>query len=193
MDYKDDFFTAYRKYLEIPEVKAGHNRIFDIFMHIANCNGGIYVNDFGCGTCEFGRYLRDYRSLIRYTGFDLDISRADLGNDPRCNVQVGNYNMVLPDGGALVVSLFATEIHKSLSDREALYDKWQASGVRHILVGGFYYDNFSRDVQYTEPVTGLTIYQTPVWASLRPGELRLTQQVPAGMFTEPFTEVWRIL
>lgn len=196
MNYEDSFFTSYRRYLDDPRVQTTHRDIFNLFaiqcplIHL----GGLVV-DFGCGTAEFGRYLYDANPSIAtypdYVGIDLDISRVDC---PGGNFEVADYtNYQIPPDTIAAVSLFATEIHLPLDQREALYDKWLSAGVGAILVSGFYYLYCPNANTMREESTGITVFQTPLSTPLRSGEYRITTTIPPGMFVDPFIEVWRLI
>jgi SAM-dependent methyltransferase len=198
MNYGQGFFDNYSRYLKDPEVKDKHRRIFDLFCDHFDPFSELNVADMGCGTAEFGRYVAHSRDS-KYVGYDLDISRVDF--DPEyahmeatnCRAEVGDYTIVMPEKDSLVVSLFATEIHLCQADRELLYSKWLDSGVPAILVSGFYYKDSPTEAARTELLTGMRVFQTPMNMEFRPGEIRLQQEIPAGMFVDEFVEVWRIL
>jgi trans-aconitate methyltransferase len=190
MEYKDDFFENYRRYLEIPEVRVAHDRVMNMLSDMIDLESQAGVTDMGCGTAEFGRFCHEFR-ICDYHGFDLDITRVDLG--PPATIQVGDYTEILPNEDNVVVSLFATEIHLPWKEHERLYRKWfRECNVPAILVAGFYYEHCPDQMMIKEH-TGYTVYQTRPTQPLLPGELRVVQQVPAGMFVDPFVEVWRLL
>lgn len=192
MDYKDDFFTAYRKYLDFVEVARAHRRVFSTFRRLLGEDQD--VTDLGCGTAEFGRYMDAVEWDCGYRGVDLDISRVDCGH-LFAEFRVGNYRDYICEPGDVFVSLFATEIHMPWDEHEALYDRWFHQGARIGLVGGFYYLDRALEPSITERHTGMVIHQSCSSSPLNTKyhEMRICQQVPAGMFVDPFVEVWRIL
>lgn len=198
MKYEDStFFDRYREYLKIPEVRAKHDQIFDIFTGVYNRR---YIHaflpnviDMGCGTGEFGRYVRDKGSFDygNYVGVDLDVSRLDvLGAvgiaDDYLKHQMGGQHEI-------AVSLFATEIHLSFSERHFLYKRWFDEGIKAILVSGIQYLSSPDDKTYTEATTGITIHQTTRTDPVALNEMRIIQHIPSGFFVEQYLEVWRIL
>lgn len=192
MDYKNDFFTAYREYLKIPEVRDAHDRILGMFVEMLDPMAECDFTDMGCGTSEFGRFCCENLDT-KYVGFDLDISRVEVDDLwGQCKFVVGDYTEAMPSPDDLVVSLFATEIHLPWAEHEGLYKKWFDHGVKGLLVAGFYYDKAPEEAKIVE-YNGYEVYQTRRSQPLLLNEVRILQQVPAGMFVDNFVEVWRIL
>jgi len=194
MQYQPDFFAAYRKYLDDPAVKATHARMFKIFDDHFVCGSMNRVVDLGCGTCEFARYMDEQEWMNSYHGFDLDISRADVDNIDNVSITLKEADFTTGDviePHDMFVSLFASEIILPWDEHEKLYDKWFEKGASIGLVAGFHYLHCPHFPQVTEK-TGYTVYQTTPSSPMR-SELRMCQQVPPGMFVDPFVEVWRVI
>lgn len=197
--YPPSFFSQYRKYLESPEVKRQHRRVFEAFRAMAELELSRWsVVDLGCGTCEFGRYVMD-QGLGSYVGVDLDLSNAD--HSVAIALIEGDYNNLSAQDNAFVstsnvfVSLFSTEVHCSFKERYALYERLFQNGMEAALVAGFVYNAHPNEAEVMENF-GESHYQSVeplrlITSSFE--EIRLECKVPAGMFESEFVEVWKIL
>lgn len=189
MKYEDDFFVGYQQYLDNTDVQNTHEQIFNMLWSLFPGLMSSKVIDFGCGTAELGRYL--YRHGHKeYIGVDIDVSRV---NCPYGRFEVGDYNNYdIGNDVDVVASLFATEIHLPVKERDMLYNKWLASGVKVIFTSGFYYLGHEQDERITEE-TNITVYQNPITQPVRDDEVRICNHVHPGMFVNKFVEVWRII
>lgn len=153
------------------------------------------VVDFGCGTCEFGRWAEHKPHVRTYCGVDLDTSHADTMEYPGFHVIQGDYREVDLPCFDVAVSLFSTELHLPPQERQDMYEGWFRNGVRCALVSGFVYDRYPTDEVVGEEVGGLCYQAIDPLRCSSPlyTERRIECRVPPGMFGEPFTEVWKIL
>lgn len=203
MPYDEDFFTAYRAYLEEPSVRAAHSTAFRTFQaHFDQheTRGMVpSVIDLGCGQAH---EFRNYADWDMYLGVDLDpgpetgnfLMRADYRSAEFLQMIGGHEVTAELD---TFVSLFSAECsapyRENMSFYEGVFEK--IPQLQFGLVAGFYYPSQKHLAKVGE-AGGIESWQTlePIENGRSEvfDEFRLAIPCPSSMFGAEVIEVWRI-
>ena len=193
MAYDNEFYEAYKNYLEERIVRIVHNFIFDI----ASLNPDfINVVDFGCGM--FNEFY-EYAHPARYLGIDINISE---GKKNKSLIEADYREIedlelrIKADSPRAFVSLFSTEITAPTRENYEFYNKLFAKipTINSGLVSGFYYAGKKGQNPIVE-TGGVVSYQTlenieDVHSDVF-SESRIILPVPSAMFGKDVFEVWK--
>jgi hypothetical protein len=198
MSYDDNFFTAYRRYLDEPAVRRQHDYVFYVFRKFVD--DPVRVVDIGCGTGEFFHH----GDWVSYVGVDETpriVEQPSDGEEPRTISAdyraIDSWLSQLTDVPDAFVSLFSIEPVFSVPRRYALYEELfvKIPTLKWGLSAGFYYSD-RIDTDRVEEVGGIISYQTVEPLSKRlvvrgVSEERLILRVPSKMFGPDVVEVWK--
>jgi len=193
MGYDQDFYNAYKAYLNESAVRLAHDSIFKI----ASLNPDFRnVVDFGCGM--FNEFY-EFAKPDKYLGIDLNTSESkpnklllqiDYRKIKDLGLQAGNHSPTA------FVSLFSSEITAPTNENYEFYERVfrEIPSIKFGLVSGFYYVSKKDQNPIGEP-GGLMSYQTleaieDVSSDVFT-ETRIILPVPSKMFGKDVFEVWK--
>jgi len=199
MGYDQDFYNAYKAYLQEPEVRRAHDFVFKITSLNPNFRN---VVDFGCGLFnEFYEFAKPFE----YIGVDVNMSeskknkvlvKADYRKtDDLHSLLRTNLPGIYYSPGAFV-SLFSTEITAPTDENYKFYNGVfrKIPAIKSGLVSGFYYTSKKHQNPIFE-TGGVISYQTlenieEVHSDVF-SESRVVLPVPSEMFGKDVFEVWK--
>jgi hypothetical protein len=192
--YNEEFYRAYRVYLQEKVVRKNHDFCFDV-LSTMSLPYKMDVLDLGCGTGEYPTYDTEHNN---YAGVDLRDPGAPgffLKADYRL---LSEYRETLPFEPNTFISLFSTECCLSPHQKYVFYNRLfrEIPTLQMGMVSGFYYESKLGDVQVTE-TGGVVSYQTienvAEYRSEIFAEFRVEMETPSKMFGPDVVEVWKFL
>jgi SAM-dependent methyltransferase len=202
MSYNKDFFDAYRKDVAQPEIRAIHDKMFDIFKYL---DGYEYrcrmdIVEFGCGIGEFYNYLeKNHGCVDDYIGIDKNWKESGM---PVIQADYLQDDVVLPFKPIAFVSIFSSELIMPWTKAYEFYEKIfkEYPTINTGMVAGFYYkDQRLNDLKVKE-VYDIESYQSNdnlrSYDHTRSNFTELRSYVPRNvpnMFGPNVVEVWKYL
>ncbi|HUZ92878.1 MAG TPA: hypothetical protein VNG29_02670 [Candidatus Paceibacterota bacterium] len=201
MPYDAAFYEQYRAYINEPQVRRNHDRMFRLFAQIMFPELPA-VMDLGAHE-SVGEYAIKDKLHADYTGIDIHNTNGGITHGFRRMSFLRADYMDLDFTGRLsfepnaFISLFSVEPSYSPAVRYGFYNRLFAkfSSVRWGLASGFFYES-RRAAESVSETGDIVSYQTIEDPSLHLSplftELRVHLRTPSRMFGNDVIEAWKI-